>query len=85
MNCHADDGEGSGVAKVEFVVGFDLNSNDQLDKEERRPPIAAVKAAEGTYAAEYLLPNDLPSERLLIEATAIDNVQHTSATARAMG
>ena len=43
MNCHADDGEGSGVAKVEFIVGFDLNSNDQLDKEERRPPIAASR------------------------------------------
>jgi hypothetical protein len=82
MQCSAHDGEGSGVAKVEFVVGFDLNSNDRLDETERRPPIEAVRAAEGVYAAEYPLPSNLPGEHLVVEATASDNVGHISPAVR---
>jgi hypothetical protein len=81
IQCRADDGQGSGIESVEFVVGFDLVRNNTLDREERQPPIKATRTAEGVYAAEYALPNDAPSEPLLIEAVATDRVKHMSSPA----
>src|SRR6478736_4492263 len=78
LRCRADDGEGSGIAKVEFVVGFDQNKNGRLDDAERRPAIAGIKQSDGTYAAEFVITGEAPSDQLLVEASATDNVQQRS-------
>lgn len=79
VQCRADDGAGSGVAAVDFTVGFDRNQNDRLDVDERRPTVAGRQYAQGTYVAEVSLPPDLPGEYLLVEAVARDNVEQASA------
>lgn len=82
VRCRAEDGEGSGIAKVEFVAGFDQNNNGQLDGMERRPPVAGVRQADGSHAAEFIIPGEPPLFPLLVEAAAIDNVQHRSELAQ---
>jgi hypothetical protein len=81
LRCHADDGNGSGIERVEFVIGVDSTSNGRLDIDERRPPVLGKGVANGMYEAECTLPPDLKSDQLLIEATATDQVGHTSAAA----
>lgn len=79
LRCQASDGVGSGIAKVEFVVGFDVISNNgRLDEAERRPPVMAIRMAEGVYEAEYAIEGPPPSDALLVEAIATDNVGLTS-------
>jgi hypothetical protein len=82
LRCRADDGEGSGIAKVEFVVGFDQNKNARLDDVERRPPIAGIKQSDGSYAAQFVVTGEPPSDQLLVEATSTDNVQQRSELAQ---
>jgi hypothetical protein len=84
LYCRAGDGAGSGVAKVEFVTGFDLNNNERLDTEERRDPMAGRRGSQDVYDAELVLAADSPSDRVVIEAIATDNVGYISAPARAL-
>jgi hypothetical protein len=82
VRCRADDGAGSGINKVDVVLGFDMNSNTRLDENERRPPLAAARQLDGFFATEYSLTGEPPSELLLVEATATDNVQYSSSVAQ---
>jgi hypothetical protein len=74
IRCQASDGIGSGIAKVDFVVGFDVINNGRLDDAERRPPVPGQRVGEGMYAAQYSIEETPAGEALLIEATATDNV-----------
>ena len=67
-----------GSDKVQFSFGFDQNNNDRLEDPERRPPERGIRQPDGSFTAQITLPGKLPGERLLIEATATDNVQFTS-------
>jgi hypothetical protein len=79
LRCQASDSApGSGIERVEFIVGLDQNGNNQLDPMvERQPPVVAT--GEGPiYEAELTLAD----ERIgtyLVEAVAIDRAGHRSA------
>jgi hypothetical protein len=78
VRCRADDGAGSGINKVEMVLGFDMNRNTRLDEAERRPKITATRQSDGYYSTDITLKGEMPSDLLLAEAIATDNVQYAS-------
>jgi hypothetical protein len=75
LQCPATDGEGAGVADVQFISGIDMNNNGRLEENERRPPLAA-RPNVGVYIAELDLPMAETATFALVEAVATDRVGH---------
>jgi hypothetical protein len=78
LSCEAADGEGSGIDRVEFVVGFDQNGNQRLEEMERQPAAPAALAGR-LYQAEIGLVDSKKEGTYLVEAIAVDRAGHRAA------